>query len=180
MKPYFKVLYNKIRFSLKNIFCCKNLIVEGISLIGYNLRFKIKPSSEILISDRVSSDGRLVIIVDENASLFIGSKTYFNEDVMISCKNSIKIGNGCQFGPNVKIFDNNHKFDAANGVNNTHSTEKIEIGNNVWLGANVVVLKGTKIGNNCVIGAGCVISGEIPESSIVTQSRELKIESMRK
>lgn len=55
----------------------------------------------------------------------------------------------------------------------------ITIGKNCWIGTNVVILKGTTIGDNCVIGAGCVVSGDIPKGSIVTQSRDLKIEPIR-
>ena len=48
---------------------------------------------------------------------------------------------------------------------------QIEIGENVWVGANTVILRGTKIGNNCVIGAGSVIKGIIPANSIIIQKR---------
>jgi len=135
--------------------------------------------STVFLGNKIVSDGRTVIIVDENAELKIGDRVYFNEDVMISCKGSVKIGNGCKFGPNVKIFDNNHKFNAENGVSEMHSVGSVEIGENCWVGTNAVLLKGAKIGNNSVIGAGCVISGEIPAKSIVTQGRDLSIQSMR-
>ena len=42
----------------------------------------------------------------------------------------------------------------------------IEVGNNVWIGGNVVVLPGVKIGDNCVIGAGSVVVKDIPENSV--------------
>jgi acetyltransferase-like isoleucine patch superfamily enzyme len=48
----------------------------------------------------------------------------------------------------------------------------VEIGDNSWVGANTIILRGTKIGKNCVVGAGCVISGEYPDNSIITQKRE--------
>ena len=96
-----------------------------------------------------------------------------------SCKRSVEIGSGCKFGPNVKIFDNNHKFDKEYGVSNEHTYDEIKIGENCWIAANVVILKGTSIGKNSVVGAGCVISGNIPEASIVTQNRKLEIERMR-
>ena len=47
----------------------------------------------------------------------------------------------------------------------------IEIGKHCWIGANTTVLRGTKIGNNVVIGAGCVIKGEIPDGTVVIQKR---------
>ena len=148
-------------------------------MIGKDTKLCLKKSSCVYFGDRMISDGRMVIVVDSNAKLFIGKQVYFNEDAMISCKSMIEIGTGCKFGPNVKIFDNNHKYNAAGGVSNDHNVGTIIIGEHCWIGANVVILKGTKIGKNSVIGAGCVISGEIPEASVVTQGRELKISPMK-
>ena len=54
-------------------------------------------------------------------------------------------------------------------------TGNVEIGKNCWIAANVTILKGTSIGDNCVIGTGCVVKGLIPSSSIVTQESKLKI-----
>ncbi len=51
----------------------------------------------------------------------------------------------------------------------------IIIGKNVWIAANCCILKGTKIGDNSIIGAGCVLSREIPANTIVTLDRQLKI-----
>lgn len=50
------------------------------------------------------------------------------------------------------------------------------MGNNCWIGSNSILLKNTNIGDNCVIGAGCIISGTIPSNSLVTNDRSLKIE----
>ena len=149
-------------------------------MFAIDSKFRFGKYSHVKLGNRIISDGRMVIIVDEDGCLKIGEKVYFNENAMISCKGQIVIGDGCQFGPNVKIFDNNHKFDSAHGVLSEHSIGKVKIGDNCWIGANVVLLKGTKIGKNSVIGAGCVIDKEIPEASIVTQGRELKIQRMEK
>lgn len=97
---------------------------------------------------------------------------------MISCKEKVTIGEETRFGPNVKIFDNDHKFDGKNGVSAEHKAKEIKIGKSCWIASNVVILKGTEIGDNCVIGAGCVVQGKIPKASIVTQDRNLIIRPM--
>lgn len=178
MKPYLLVGYNRVRFCLKKI-RVPQFEATGIQMFGRNTKICFRKKSTVHFGDRIISDGRMVIIVDDNAKLFIGDRTYFNEGAMISCKGMIKIGEGCKFGPNVKIFDNNHKYDVVNGVSDEHNVGKIMIGEHCWIGANSVILKGAKIGPNCVIGAGCIISGEIPENSVVTQGRELTIKPMR-
>lgn len=149
--------------------------INGIILLGYNTKFSVRKSSHIELGKNIISDGRCVIVVDENARVDIGDRVYFNEGMMISSKSGIFIGSGCQFGPNVKIFDNNHCFDRTHGVMASHNASEVQIGRNCWIAANVTILKGAKIGDNCIIGAGCVVKGEIPSQSIVSQNQELKI-----
>lgn len=48
-----------------------------------------------------------------------------------------------------------------------YSTGKVHIGSHCWIGSNVTILKGANIGDNCVIGAGCVINGEVPSGTII-------------
>ena len=61
-----------------------------------------------------------------------------------------------------------------NACFNKYSLKPVKIGDNCWIGSNVVILPGTIIGSNSIIGAGSVISGEIPEGVIVTSERELQ------
>lgn len=177
MKPYFLVLYNKIKFSFKKI-RCKHLNVDNVQMFDRNTKLLFDKSCKVKIGKHTVTDGRCVIVVDNGAELSIGDNCYFNEQAMISVKSSVKIGNGVKFGPNVKIFDNNHLFSKENGVSNAHNSLPIIIGDNTWLASNVVVLKGTTIGKNCVVGANCVVKGNIPDCSVVTNSGELKIKPM--
>lgn len=92
------------------------------------------------------------------------------------CHDNIHIGKNTILGPNVLIYDHDHVFNGGNGVEKKKfTTAPIEIGDNCWIGANVVILKGTKIGNRCVVGAGCVLKGNYPDDSIIIQKRETEI-----
>lgn len=175
MKPYLLAAYNQIRLGLRRLFCCRDFTFDSVELLGKNTRLAFAKTSQVWFGGHLVSDGRLVIITGQNAHLTIGERTYFNEGTMISCLESVSIGAGCRFGPNVKVFDNDHKFSARDGVSQEHETTPITIGNHCWLGANVIILRGSKIGDNCVIGAGCVVKGTIPAGSLVTQSRTLDI-----
>lgn len=178
MRPYFLVFYNAVRNKLLKL-KCDNFNARKVQMFGWNTRIVIGKTSRVTLGDRIVSDGRMVMMIDEKAALEIGDKVYFNEGAVISCKGLVSIGKNCKFGPNVKIFDNNHKFDAVNGVSDSHSIGSVEIGENCWIASNAVILKGAKIGANSVVGAGCVIDCEIPEKSIVKQGRELVILPMR-
>lgn len=123
---------------------------------------------------------RFSLYVESGAELRIGNGCFFNNDCSISVNKYIHIGNDTILGENVKIYDHDHNFRERNshikeqGFNNG----KVIIGNNCWIGSNVVILRDTIIHDNCVIGAGTVISGEIPEGSLVKNCRDLIIEKI--
>jgi len=82
----------------------------------------------------------------------------------INASGGLIMGDNVLLGPNVVIASTNHyRFDFLK----KSSKQGIEIGDNVWIGANATILAGSIIGSNVVIGAGCVISGEIPDNCTV-------------
>ncbi|MBQ6728035.1 MAG: acyltransferase, partial [Clostridia bacterium] len=86
---------------------------------------------------------------------------------------SIIIGNDTILAQNIFIYDHDHKYDAENGVKKREfKTAPIVIGKNCWIGANTMILRGTEIGDNCVIGAGCILKGKYPKGSLIIQPRE--------
>ena len=175
MKPYALVLFNFVKLIVLRLFRCHQLQASRVELLSCQMRFRLNRSAQVSLGDRVVSDGHGTILVDENAKLQIGDRVYFNENLMISVKSKVIIGDGCRLGPGVKIFDNDHIFDAENGVSDRHVSAPITIGDHCWIATNVVILKGTQIGNNCVIGAGAVVHGTIPDGSLVTATRELVV-----
>ena len=80
---------------------------------------------------------------------------------MLDC-NKIKIGNNCLFAPNVSIYAAGHPIHPACRNTGYEYAKEINIGNNVWIGGNVVVCPGVTIGDNAVIGAGSVVTKDVP------------------
>ncbi len=85
----------------------------------------------------------------------------------------IYIGNNVMFGPNVSLMATNHPLIAEERttmkypdghISMSEYAEEIHIGNNVWIAANVVIIGGVHIGDNAVIGAGSVVTEDIPAS----------------
>lgn len=112
------------------------------------------------------------IRVRKGAVCKIGRNTSINCNNMIACHKRVIIGDDVQFSPNVQIYDHDHDFRAEGGVKaGKYKTGTIEIGNNVWIGANTIILRGTKIGNDAVIAAGSIVKGEIPEGAVFVQKR---------
>lgn len=105
--------------------------------------------------------------------ILIGNRVSFNRNCIAICHQRIRIGSNCAFGPNVVIYDHDHKFNSMGFAQDEYNTSPIEIGDNCWIGANVTILRGTIIGEGSVIGAGTVVRGVIPPHSLVTSGREM-------
>lgn len=103
----------------------------------------------------------------EGGALKIGT-SFFNRGCCITAIKHIEIGDECLFGPNVVIVDHDHDFRYLDNQRGNHyKCADVHIGNNVWVGANVTILRGSEIGDNCVIGAGCVIKGKVKNNTVV-------------
>ena len=103
----------------------------------------------------------------------IGKKCFFNFNFTVQDDCTVTIGNDCNFGPNVTIVTPIHPMPAeerrmlkcSDGIERHLCYAKpVSIGNDCWIGANVVVCPGVKIGNGCVIGAGSVVTRDIPDN----------------
>ena len=104
----------------------------------------------------------------------IGKNTFINFNFTCQDDAEVTIGENCNFGPNVTIVTPVHpmRADERRALRCPDGTEKrlcwakpVSIGNDCWLGANVVVCPGVTIGDNCVIGAGSVVTRSIPANS---------------
>jgi len=99
--------------------------------------------------------------------IIIGANTYINRHTFIDAILSLKIGQDCAIGPNCYLTDHDHGLDLKfTPLNQPMLAQPTIIGDRVWLGANVTVLKGVTIGNDAVIGAGSVVTKDIPENAI--------------
>ncbi len=143
-----------------------------------NSNITISKSSKVSI-EKLSLNYNVSIRIRENSEFEIGRGVCFNNGCVITCRKHIKIGNRCSFGPNVMIFDNDHNIYSENYID-TYVCEDIIIGNNVWIGANVVILKGVTIGENSVIAAGSVVRHDVPANVIFYNERIDKIKEYKK
>ena len=113
---------------------------------------------------RVSATGRIKV----------AERTSFNYGCVLIAHERIDIGKGCLFGPNVHVYDFDHGM-AQDGTMyraQPTKTSPVRIGDTVWLGANVVVLKGVTIGDNAVIAANSVVSKDVPANTLFYEKRE--------
>nr|WP_243870840.1 acyltransferase [Dorea formicigenerans] len=94
----------------------------------------------------------------------IGS-AFINRNCVIVSKKEIDIGDRVTIGPNVCIYDHDHNL-KAESLEDSFVSERICIDDEVWIGAQAVILKGVHIGKGAVIAAGAVVVNDIPPDAI--------------
>ena len=92
-----------------------------------------------------------------------GSGIYVNSGLTLVDDGHIYVGDKVMFGPNVTVATANHPLDAGLRARGLQYNKDVWIGENAWIGANVVIVPGVHIGKNSIIGAGSVVTKDIPD-----------------
>ncbi len=145
------------------------------------VRIKARSAESILIgkgvrllagwrSNRVGLSGPVILHTWQGGRIEIGDQTGASS-MVVSSRSGVRIGKQCNIGGNVRIFD--HDFHALNfeirrgprGCDGC-ATKPISIGDDVFIGAQSIILKGVSIGDRAIIGAGSVVTKDVPADSI--------------
>ena len=129
-----------------------------------------------------------VFQIDDKASLIVGSNVicrnfenfhvssgklilhdgvFINNSCSFNCMERIEIGAGTMMGEGVRYYDHDHVYTAEKIEKWQWTTASIRVGRDCWIGSNVTILKGVTIGDNTIIGAGCLIRNDVPANSVV-------------
>lgn len=103
---------------------------------------------------------------DYGYNIKIGENFYSNHNLVILDPAKVVFGDNVFIGPNCGFYTAEHPLDVETRNQGLEYAKPINIGNNVWFGGNVVVLAGITIGDNVVIGAGSVVSKDIPPNTV--------------
>ena len=98
--------------------------------------------------------------------LHFGSNIYANFNLTLVDDGHIYVGDKVMFGPNVMIATANHPIDPELRSRGLQYNKDVHIGENAWIGANVVIVPGIHIGKDSVIGAGSVVTKDIPDGVV--------------
>lgn len=166
-------MYN-VSFSIKQIFLNRKGVILGRKVkVFRTARLSAKRGGRISVGrDSLLNDN--VFLCASGGIIDIGENVSINRNSIIVCKSMVRIGDGTSIGPNVCIYDHNHKISKNGFYKNEFTVGGITIGKNVWIAANCTILKGVTIGDNSIIGAGCVVSSDVPANTLVKADRTLQ------
>ena len=124
------------------------------------------PNGRLTIGQNCVLDRRLTLEVI--GDMQIGSGTILGHSCTIGSKESVIIGENCLLAEMVSIRDNDHDFSDPDRPyrDQGHLTSPVVLGDNVWLGARVIVTRGVTIGSGTVVGAGAVVTSDLPSYSV--------------
>jgi len=101
---------------------------------------------------------------DYGSNITLGSKVFFNFNCVILDPAAVIIGSNVLFGPAVQIYTATHSMSATERLNCLEFALPVNIGSDVWIGGGAIICPGVRIGSRSVIGAGSVVTHEIPAS----------------
>lgn len=136
-------------------------------------RCGVEPGVRIAGNCRVTLGDRVVlrrgVLVGGDGQLVVGSGTVINEQVIIAASISVTIGSNCMLAPRVYILDVDHEYTSRDlpiskqGYRNA----PVDIGDDVWIGTQSVILKGVRIGTGAIVAANSVVTRDVEPYTIV-------------
>ena len=118
------------------------------------------------------------LYMDYGYQTTIGARCFLNLGVVILDVARVTIGDDVQIGPNVQILTPTHPLDADQRRSKLEAAEPIVIGDNVWLGGGVIVCPGVTIGRDTVVGAGAVVTRDLPSGVLAVGNPARVIRSL--
>lgn len=160
---------NMVILSKNQVFIEKGLNVNQITRftglgeikIGSNVTFGYKPGGFFYGS------GIELQVRTKNSKIQIGNNVSTNNNILMISSGSICIGDECLIGQNVTFMDFEAHGISPNERRKVGEIGVIEIGKNVWIGNNVLILKNSSVGDNSIVAAGAVVSGKFPNNVII-------------
>ena len=152
--------------------------------VGKGLRIErlpyIRGEGDIILGDRVYWSGKIVVgfarlASEEKPRFIVGDDTFIGHQCGFLIRSRIEIGKHCLLARGISIQDNDgHPLDPVKRRQGEpvgdEGVKPVVIKDNAWIGQQVIILKGVTIGENAIVGAGSVVTRDVPDNVIVAGS----------
>ena len=168
-------------------------VVKSVAEGGQRLRIERIPymrgGGRIVLGSDIYISGKIGIGFSRHSftvpTLKVGDRTFIGHDCVFAIAGQVTIGNDCLIAGGVRIQDNDgHPLDPVLRREGKAVTAEniwpVVIGSNVWIASRAVILKGVTIGDNSVVGAGAVVTKNVPSDSVVAGSPARVVRSLRR
>jgi acetyltransferase-like isoleucine patch superfamily enzyme len=185
-RPLFALLYlvhvgfGRALAGLVRFFWSEPLFRSQCTSVGSAFRMVDLPyldgNGRIVIGDHVTLDGRLSFVFGNRTGtlpqVVIGDHTYVGYGCSFTASCSISVGKHCLLAGGVQVSDyDGHPVDAAlrrcGAPTPPEGVRPVTIGDDVWIGTGVLILKGVNVGDRSIIGAGAVVTRDVPADTVV-------------
>jgi maltose O-acetyltransferase len=141
-------------------------------MLRYNAAGLSAAERLVLLRERLASAGdgaeiRAPFFCDYGSNISLGARVFLNFNCVILDVVSVSIGDGTQIGPAVQIYAADHPRDPAVRRSGLEFGRPVRIGCNVWIGGGAIILPGLAIGDDALIGAGSVVTRDVPAGTTV-------------
>lgn len=149
------IYFNKINFVSPLVFIDGDFLIRKGRVI-FKGKFRSRKYTYINVSSGILS---------------IGNNVFFNRNVSVNVRESVTISDGVMLGEGVKIYDHDHARCDGSILKKKFISKEIFIGENSWIGTNVIILKGVRIGANVIVASGSIVCKNIPDNTVFIQKR---------
>ena len=150
---------------MKELMVCRRLLQK----LNFMDRSDLPGIAQVVKELLGSSEGATInppFYCDYGKRIHVGRDFFANYNCTIIDTAPVTIGDHCQLAPGVAIYTAGHPIHPATRNTGYEYGRPIAIGDNVWIGGNTILLPGVRIGSNAVIGAGSVVTRDIPEWTV--------------
>ncbi len=144
----------------------KGLQVEGKIILGKRVKLVLGKGAVLTAKGNLTLQDDVHIRVRAGAEVRFGKDCYLNRSSTVNAHKSIIFGDGVMLGENVKIYDNDHTITGNHIERRLFNVSPVEIRDGSWIANSAVILKGSVMGPNTVVGALTLVSGTLDANAL--------------
>jgi|SRR5680860_1861627 len=152
---------------LDHLLCAERQRARGLLLVLNETREAEQDNRAAIIRDLFGARTDVLIqppfFCDYGTHILVGEKVFFNVNCVVLDVMPVTIGSFTLFGPAVQVYTATHPLNAARRRAGLEFAKPVEIGSDVWIGGGAIICPGVRIGDKSVIGAGSVVTRDVPE-----------------